>query len=203
MLTLPDPSDVDVHLHRVRGVERLVIVEDKDVPAQGMDPGGVHRCILGHVRTDEDGAETAMLRSQYMSSQRKPADPEPTLSGVHRSYRPTPVLSHPPPASVPALSPTGCARRCRLHVEDCLRLPTAPRLSGRWTKEALQQERPQWAPALRSSGPPSAPACLTGSGSVTGHKRSWERRGRRFRDAFTDTSAQLFQSLYLSGENCP
>lgn len=54
MLTLPDPSAVDVHLHRVGGVERLVIVEDKDVTTQGMDPGGVHRCILGQVRTEEE-----------------------------------------------------------------------------------------------------------------------------------------------------
>lgn len=35
-------------------MERLVIVEDEDVTSQGMDTGGVHRCILGKVVTEEE-----------------------------------------------------------------------------------------------------------------------------------------------------
>lgn len=46
-LTLPDPSTVDVNLHGVGGVVRLVIVEDEDVTSEGVDTGRVHRCILG------------------------------------------------------------------------------------------------------------------------------------------------------------
>lgn len=46
-LTLPDPSTVDVNLHGVGRVARLVIVEDEDVTAEGVDTGRVHRCILG------------------------------------------------------------------------------------------------------------------------------------------------------------
>lgn len=46
-LTLPDSSPVDVDLHWVCGMERLVVVEDEDVTAQGMDTGRVHCCILG------------------------------------------------------------------------------------------------------------------------------------------------------------
>ena len=38
-LTLPDPSSVDVDLHGIGGVERLVVVEDEDVAAQGVDTG--------------------------------------------------------------------------------------------------------------------------------------------------------------------
>lgn len=49
-LTLPDSPPVDVDLHGVGGVEGLVIVEDEDVAAEGVDPGRVHRCILGKGR---------------------------------------------------------------------------------------------------------------------------------------------------------
>lgn len=52
-LTLPDSSAVDVDLHGVGGVERLVIVEDEDVTTQGVDPGRVHRCILGKAEVEQ------------------------------------------------------------------------------------------------------------------------------------------------------
>lgn len=57
-LTLPDPSSVDVDLHRIGGVQRLVIVEDEDVTPQGMDTGRVHRRVLGK------GMEEEMVKRQ-------------------------------------------------------------------------------------------------------------------------------------------
>ncbi len=53
-LTLPDPASVDVDLHRIGGVQRLVIVEDEDVTPQGMDTSGVHCCILGDGMMEEE-----------------------------------------------------------------------------------------------------------------------------------------------------
>lgn len=46
--TLPDPPSVDVDLHWEAGVQRLMVVQDEDVAAKGVDAGGVHRCILGN-----------------------------------------------------------------------------------------------------------------------------------------------------------
>lgn len=46
--TLPDPPSVDVDLDGEARVQRLVVVQDEDVAAQGVDAGGVHRCILGN-----------------------------------------------------------------------------------------------------------------------------------------------------------
>lgn len=47
-LTLPDPPSIDVDLHGESRVKWLVVVQDKDVAAKGVDAGGVHRCILGN-----------------------------------------------------------------------------------------------------------------------------------------------------------
>lgn len=58
-LTLPDSSSVNVDLHRICRVERLVIVEDEDVTAQGMDTSGEHCCILGEV---DDGRREGKKR---------------------------------------------------------------------------------------------------------------------------------------------
>lgn len=52
-LTLPDTPSVDVDLDGVGGVERLVIMDDEDVAAQGVNPAGVHHGILGkHISCD-------------------------------------------------------------------------------------------------------------------------------------------------------
>ncbi|TNN80045.1 hypothetical protein EYF80_009696 [Liparis tanakae] len=64
-LTLPDSAPVNVHLHRVVGVERLVIVENEDITSQSMDTGGVHRCILGRLVTLVEGQR----RSGYRGGQ--------------------------------------------------------------------------------------------------------------------------------------
>lgn len=78
-LTLPDPPAVDVHLHRVGGVERLVIVEDEDVTTQGVDPGRVHRCILGRVRTEEEMEQSVHELTEVVLKIRTQPDPEPIL----------------------------------------------------------------------------------------------------------------------------
>lgn len=46
-LTLPDPPSVDVDLHGEAGVQWLVVVQDEDVAAKGVNAGRVHSSILG------------------------------------------------------------------------------------------------------------------------------------------------------------
>lgn len=57
-LTLPDAPPVDVDLQRVGWVQRLVVVEDEDVTTRSVDPGRVHRCILGERSTETDTSQT-------------------------------------------------------------------------------------------------------------------------------------------------
>ena len=45
-VTLPDPSPVDVDLHRIGRVKRLVVVQDEDVTSQGVDTSREHGGIL-------------------------------------------------------------------------------------------------------------------------------------------------------------
>ncbi len=52
-LTLPDSSAVNVDLHRIRKVMRLVVVQDEDVAPQGVDTGWVHCCILGKMMMEK------------------------------------------------------------------------------------------------------------------------------------------------------
>lgn len=47
-LTLPYSSPGDVDPHWEGGVERLVKVDNEDVTSRSVNPGRVHRCILGN-----------------------------------------------------------------------------------------------------------------------------------------------------------
>lgn len=62
-LTLPDPPSVNVDLHGEARVQRLVVVQDEDVAAKGVNAGGVHRGILGN-RMGQKGAETDYITSR-------------------------------------------------------------------------------------------------------------------------------------------
>lgn len=65
-LTLPDSSTVDVDLHRIGGVERLVVVEDEDVTAQSMDTGRVYSCIL--MKKDRETHKSVTVLSNVLES---------------------------------------------------------------------------------------------------------------------------------------
>lgn len=158
-LTLPDSSAVDVNLHGVGRVARLVIVEDEDVPAEGVDTGRVHRCILGK--------RVMTVTSSRLYGPNK-----------HRPALTSAVLLHPPPASVPALNPAGRGRCYRHREEVGLLRSRSERHSGR-TEEELLLGRPGWAPAWRSSDPPSGPASPTESGSAKGRRRSCRKKKKR------------------------
>lgn len=64
-LTLPDPPSVDVDLNGEAGVQRLVVVQDDDVAAEGVHTGGVHRCILGWERGAESDYITTSLEHRF------------------------------------------------------------------------------------------------------------------------------------------